>query len=475
MSRGKAPSALDLPRPDSLNAGKQQGAYEALRAAILDRQLPAGSRLPSTRSLAERWLVSRGTLEAAFDRLHSEGYVQRVAGSGTRVCAVIPEQFIAAPVASALVRRPVEPDPPAVGVQSHVPFVARRPDASLFDLKAWARCISRGLLAVGPGVLEANHPAGLPDLREHIAEYLRSYRGLRCEADEVIITTGIRHALDLIARTVLKPGDTACVEDPGYLPARRLFTLAGARIHAIPVTAEGLDTAQLPDTARLAYVTPAHQAPLGMTLSVSRRLALLDWAARADAWVVEDDYDSEYNYNTAPLAALKSLDHADRVIHCGSFNKNLFPGLRVGFMVVPKALRRSLLRTLQLTGHSVGAGDQLGLAEFLRSGAFVRHLRASRQAYETRRDALLACLPPNCKVSGQQAGLHFVLWLPLGVTEDDFCERAAAVGLTLQPLGKFCAQVNLPPAVIIGYTALTSAQIRFHGRLLSGLLERSAN
>lgn len=469
MSRGKAASALDLPRPDSLDAGKQQGAYEALRAAILQRQLPAGSRLPSTRSLAERWLVSRGTLEAAFDRLHSEGYVQRVAGSGTRVCAVIPEQFISAPTAPAMARRPLEPDRPAVGVQSHVPFVARRPDASLFDLKAWARCISRGLLAVGPGVLEAAHPAGLPALREQIADYLRSHRGMHCEADEVIITTGIRHGLDLIARTLIKPGDTACVEDPGYPPARRLFNLAGAHIHAIAVTAEGLDTGQLPDTARLAYVTPAHQAPLGMTLSVSRRLALLDWAARADAWVVEDDYDSEYNYNTAPLAALKSLDGADRVIYCGSFNKNLFPGLRVGFMVVPKVLRRSLLRTLQLTGHSVGATDQLGLVEFLRSGAFVRHLRASRQAYQGRRDELLACLP-GCTVSGQQAGLHFVLWLPAGVEEGGFCTRAAEAGLTLQPLGKFCVQVSLPPAVIIGYTALTLAQIRFHGRALAQLL-----
>ena len=149
---------------------------------------------------------------------------------------------------------------------------------------------------------------------------------------------------------------------------------------------------------------------LGMTLSVSRRLALLDWAARADAWVVEDDYDSEYNYNSAPLAALKSLDSGDRVIYCGSFNKNLFPGLRVGFMVVPRALRPGLLRTSQLTGHSVGATDQLGLVEFLGSGAFVRHLRASRQAYQARRDALLACLPEGCTVSGQQAGLHFVLW-----------------------------------------------------------------
>lgn len=470
MSRGKAASMLDLPRPDALDAGKQQGAYEALRAAILNRQLPAGSRLPSTRSLAVRWLVSRGTLEAAFERLHSEGYVQRVAGSGTRVCAVIPEQFIAAQKPQLKARRALDVDRPPSGVQSHVPFVARRPDAGLFDLKTWARCISRGLLAAGPGVLEAAHPAGLPDLRGQIAEYLRSYRGMHCEADEVIVTTGIRHALDLIARTLLTAGDIACVEDPGYPPARRLFALAGAQVQAINVTSEGLDTAQLPGHARLAYVTPAHQAPLGMTLSVSRRLALLDWAARAEAWVVEDDYDSEYNYNSAPLAALKSLDGGDRVIYCGSFNKNLFPGLRVGFMVVPKALRRPLLRTLQLTGHSVGATDQSGLTEFLRSGAFVRHLRASRQAYQARRDTLLDCLGGHCTVSGQQAGLHFVLWLPAGVAEDDFCSRAAAVGLTLQPLGKFCVDTRLPPAVIIGYTALTLAQIRFHGRALTALL-----
>ncbi|WP_248752157.1 PLP-dependent aminotransferase family protein [Pseudomonas sp. MWU15-20650] len=470
MSRRKAPSTPDLPRPETLDAGKQQGAYEALRRAILSRQLPAGSRLPSTRSLAVRWLVSRGTLEAAFDRLHDEGYVQRVAGSGTRVCAVIPEQFIAAPMLAQTPRRPPEPDPPHGGVQSHVPFVARRPDASLFDLKTWARCIARGLLAAGPGALEAAHPAGLPALREQIADYLRSYRGMHCEADEVIVTSGIRHGLDLIARTLLQPGDTACVEDPGYKPARQRFSLAGARIQAIPVTDEGLDTEQLPGQARLAYVTPAHQAPLGMTLSVSRRLALLDWAARANAWVVEDDYDSEYNYTSAPLAALKSLDSNDRVIYCGSFNKNLFPGLRVGFMVVPKALRPSLLRTLQLTGQAVGATDQLGLVEFLGSGAFVRHLRASRQAYQARRDTLLACLPQGCTVTGQHAGLHFVLWLPAGSAELEFCARAAAVGLTLQPLGRFCVEVALPPAVIIGYTALTLAQIRFHGRALAQLL-----
>ncbi|MGY2288686.1 MocR-like pyridoxine biosynthesis transcription factor PdxR [Pseudomonas sp. SDO528_S397] len=474
MSRGKTAAALDLPRPDSLDAGKQQGAYDALRQAILSRQLPADSRLPSTRSLAQRWGVSRGTLEAAFDRLHSEGYVQRLAGSGTRVCAVIPEQFIAAPAPTAPVRRVVEPDQADAGVQSHVPFVARRPDAELFDLKNWARCVSRGLLAGGPGVLEAAHPAGLPELRERIADYLRSFRGMHCEADEVILTTGIRHGLDLIARTLIQPGHTVCVEDPGYLPARQLFSLAGARVQAIAVTADGLDTEQLPAEAQLVYVTPAHQAPLGMTLSVSRRLALLDWAARCNAWVIEDDYDSEFNYNTAPLAALKALDSGDRVIHCGSFNKSLFAGLRVGFMVVPKALRQPLLQRLQLTGRLVGVSDQLGLVEYLKSGAFVRHLRATRQAYQARRDALLACLaehaPGRYRISGQQGGLHCVVWLPPGMSEADFRARGARAGLSLQGLGDFCLNADLPPALIIGYTALTLAQIRFHGRVLARLL-----
>ncbi|KAF1004800.1 MAG: HTH-type transcriptional regulatory protein GabR [Pseudomonas fluorescens] len=474
MSRGKAASALDLPRPESLDAGKQQGAYEALRRAILDRQLPADSRLPSTRSLAERWSVSRGTLEAAFDRLHSEGYVQRVAGSGTRVCAVVPEQFIVAPKPRETTRRTPRPDQSEARVQSNVPFVARRPDAELFDFKAWARCVSRGLLNAGSSLLEAVHPAGLPALREQIADYLRSYRGMHCEADEVIVTTGIRPGLDLIARTLIKPGDRVCVEDPGYLPARQLFELAGAEVQSVAVTAEGLDTDRLPCDAQLVYVTPAHQAPLGMTLSVSRRLALLDWAARANAWVIEDDYDSEFNYNTAPLAALKALDGTDRVIYCGSFNKNLFAGLRVGFMVVPKVLRQPLLQRLQVTGRLVGVTDQLGLVEYLHSGAFVRHLRATRQAYQARRDALLACLaehaPGRYRISGQQGGLHFVLWLPPGVEEERFRARAAQAGLSLQTLSHFCHSTVLPPAVIIGYTALTLAQIRFHGGALARLL-----
>ncbi|MBF4207211.1 MULTISPECIES: PLP-dependent aminotransferase family protein [Pseudomonas] len=480
MRTGKAAIALDLPLPPALAQGKQQGAYAALRDAILDKRLPAGTRLPSTRTLAERWQLSRGTLELVFERLRDEGYVSRVAGSGTRVCAVVPDLFIAAGSGPplALAQQPVS-EPTAsrlTGVQVGVPFVARLADPALFPVKAWSRALGRALACAPTALLSSPDPAGLPALRERIANYLRSYRGIRCNAQDLIVTSGIRQCIDLVARSVICPGDKACVEDPGYRTARSLFERAGAQVVAVPVTAEGMDDQLLERhlDARLACVTPAHQSPLGVTLSVSRRLMLLDWAKRADAWIVEDDYDSEFNYNNAPLPALKALDHSDRVIYCGSFNKTLFAGLRVGFMLVPASLREPLLATLQGTGGAVGVTEQLGLAEYMANGSFVRYLRQARQAYQQRRDLLLECLaeqaPSGYEVSGQQAGLHFVLWLPEGTDEQDFCQRAASQGLQLQPIGSFCQQVQLRPAVMIGFTALTAAQLRFAGRKLAALL-----
>ncbi len=295
-----------------------------------------------------------------------------------------------------------------------------------------------------------------------------------------MITTGIRHGLDLLARSLLKAGDKVCIEDPGYLSAQSLFALAGAHLVPIPMDDQGIDTEQLQEhrDARMVYVTPAHQAPLGMTMPVSRRLALLEWARYSQAWVVEDDYDSEFNYQSAPLAALKSLDRDDRVIYCGSFNKTLFAGLRVGFMLVPEALRARLLATLQNTGRSVGVIEQLALADYIASGAFLRNLRAARQAYQERRDLLLSILAreaPGCyRISGQQAGLHLLLELPPGSDERRFRQRAAEQGLLLQGVAEHCQDVRRPAAVIIGYAALSLAQIRFSGSRLAALLVAEA-
>ena len=482
MPRGKSPHTLDLPRPtswlDKAGVSKQDGAYEALRSAILTKLLPAGSRLPSSRTLAERWELSRGTIETVFDRLHAEAYVTRVPGSGTHVCAVVPERFLMAEAGDAIPAGPAAQPAPVsdTGVRDGLPFVARRADASLFAVAAWSKCATRALAAAKPEQLCSADPAGAVPLRQQVADYLAKYRGIRCDPQDIIVTTGIRHALDLLARSVVRDGDKICLEDPGYPAARALFGLCGAVPVDIPVDAEGIDCAalRLHGDARLAYVTPAHQSPLGVTMSVTRRLALLEWANDSGAWVVEDDYDSEFNYHSAPLAALKALDQYQRVIYCGSFNKTLFAGLRVGFMVLPPALRPPLLRIVQLTGRSVGVTQQLALAAWMEEGAFVRHLRLARLAYKERRDLLLACLeqvaPGRYTISGQQAGFHCVLWLAPDADERAFCARAAQEGLALQPLGDFCHSARLAPAVLLGYTALSLAQVRHAAQKLGRLL-----
>ena len=343
-------------------------------------------------------------------------------------------------------------------------------------VRPWSRHLARVMGNAGPELLCSADASGQAALREQIADYLRKYRSLPCHADDIVVTTGIRHALDLVARSMLRPGDTVCVEDPGYPAALRIFAMAGARLVAVPVGAQGLECAQLArhPRARLVYVTPAHQSPTGVTMSVTRRLELLDWACANDGWIIEDDYDSEFNYQSAPLAALKSLDKSGRVIFCGSFNKTLFAGLRVGFAVVPPLLKERLLTLWQTTGRSVGVTEQLALAAWLADGGLVRHLRTARRAYQERRDVILEVLateaPAAYAVSGQQAGLHFVLWLPAGCDEVAFCNRAAATGLYLQGLRGLCRDIALPPAVIIGYTALTMAQARYGAQQLAALL-----
>jgi len=495
MARGKTEFALDLPCPAGLRDGspagdsKQDLVYATLRDAILGRLIPAGSRLPSTRMLAARWGLSRGTMEIVYDRLSSEAYVSRTPGSGTRVSAVVPDRYLMAaipalPASPAPLPRQSEAPaagPPEPAVQVGVPFMARLADPVLFPLPAWSRQIARALDGASVELLCCADPAGLPALREQIADYLRKYRGIGCDADDVIVLTGIRHALDLVARSVLRPGDKVCVEDPGYPTALQIFARAGAAVVPVPVGPHGLECALLDAHAdtRLAYVTPAHQSPTGVTMSVTRRLELLDWADRHDAWVIEDDYDSEFNYQNAPLAALKSLDRNRRVIYTGSFNKTLFAGLRVGFAVVPPQLKGQLLALWQATGRSVGVTEQLALASWLADGQFVRHLRSARRAYQERRDAILAVLATGATgryaVSGHQAGFHFVLWLPEGSDEAAFCARAAAIGLQLQGLRSLCKEVVLPPAIVIGYTALTMAQARHSARLLAGLLTAGAS
>ncbi|WP_459621871.1 aminotransferase-like domain-containing protein, partial [Burkholderia sp. 3C] len=347
MARGKAAIPLDLPRPPGLaaqgGASKQDRIADALREAILQRRLPAGAALPSTRTLAERWRIARGTVEAAFERLVAEGYLSRVRGSGTRVSAVVPDTYLMAPgeaMASAaspplppllpsalpsalpppIPAAPASADSPS-GNRIGVPFVARLADPSLLRLSEWKRQLAGALAGLEPADLGAASPHGEPALRARIAAWLGEYRGIACEPDDVFITTGIRHSLDLVMRAIDVRGRRVAIEDPGYPMTAQLVELNGARALAVEVDPQGLVAARLAGARDVAAVcvTPAHQSPLGVTMSVSRRLELLDWAQRHEAWVVEDDYDGEFSYQAAPLPALKALDRHARAIYCGSF------------------------------------------------------------------------------------------------------------------------------------------------------------
>lgn len=461
---------------------KQQWVYRQLAGAIDARLLQPGDSVPSTRALAARWGLSRGVVELAFEQLGHEGYLEAVVGRGTRVSALPPERFLRARPAVAIappmapqVERPAMPS--AHPVRAGQPFIARLPDVQAFDLRAWRACIARASRALGPDDMGDADPRGLAPLREAVCRHLALSRGLSCTPGEVMIVTGIRHAIDLCAQVAVPEGATVALEDPGYAGAEAIFRLRGQRTVDIPLDDEGIDIEALRQVrVAMAYVTPAHQAPTGVAMSARRRTELLAWAEATGAWLLEDDYDSDFSYERAPLPALKSEDRADRVIFCGSFNKSLFPGLRIGYIVAPAALMPRLVALRAATGRANPVLDQLTLAEFMRSEALLRQLKRARVAYKQRRDLIVRELvAAGCRASdfqGLQAGFHFVLRLPPGSDEDALVARADAQGMAVQSLRAFWRGRTPapPPALVIGYTALSDAQAKWSARQLAGLL-----
>lgn len=481
----RTPSNLDLAtEPPREGEAKQAWIYRQIRARILDGALARGARLPSTRQLAQRWQVSRVTVDAAYDQLRSEGYLVSRAGSGTYVAAQVPDRFFEVGDAK---RRPATPRSrpawktdmaPLAATEAHQAFMARVADPALFPLDLWRRALQASARRVTAAQLGDDDPFGLPELREQIAGYLGVARGIACEAERIVIVSGIREGLDLCARLLLAPGDKVLLEDPGYLHAAPIFGQHGRQAVPVPIDAEGFPVAharQHPDV-RLAHVTPAHQSPSGITMPVSRRLELLSWAEAAQAWLVEDDYDSEFSYDSAPLPALKSLDAADRVIHCGSFNKTLFGALRIGYMVLPRALVADFRRARHIAGRSTGVIEQMALARFLESGDFARHVRRARLVYARRRDLVLGGLraalePARLHVTGEHAGFHLVWWPPPDMALEPFLRAAARQGLRFQSISDFCRRKDLPPGLVIGYTAMDDAALRRHVDELRRLIQ----
>lgn len=475
-----------------------QQLYVALRTAILDGAFAPLARLPSTRVLADDLGVSRTTVLQAFDRLISEGYATTRSTSGTRVAGVLPplSRRIRASATPAPTGRYASPQlsrsalacidefgPPRPDYHM-APFALGVPAIDQFPTELWARLTARRWRTGASEMLGYTEVCGYPPLREAITRYVTTARGVRCSADQVIIVNGAQHGIDLIARLVLDPGDAVWVEDPGYRPVRAALRAAGAQLVRVPVDAEGIDVydaeQRAPD-ARMAFVTPSYQAPLGVALSLERRLALLDWAARANAWVLEDDYNGEFRYDTQPIPALQGLDHAGRAIYIGSFSKTLAPGLRIGYLVVPPSLVEPIKRVRLASDLHTAVPNQAVLADFLADGHFARHVRRTRELYRRRQQDMLDLAPMLTHglldVRPAAAGMRLLGLLPAGVDARDVTRAAAARGVHVTPLSRSApaAMTDGRGGLLLGYAAFdreaTHAALATLGHVLREIVD----
>jgi len=457
--------------------------YRLVRGSILEGRLPAGARLPSTRTVARDLGLSRTTAEEAFAQLLAEGFIERRRGSGTYVAAIesarVPLGRSLRPPGPAGPRRLAErgasmrrhacfPEPAAPRA-----FAGASAAVESFPFDVWQGLVARCLRRSGTRALGTGDPAGYGPLREEIAGYLRVFRGVSCTPDQVVITTSSQQALDLAARLLIDPGDAAWIEEPGYPGARAALLASGARLVPVPVDEGGLRVdlgVRRGRDARLAYVTPSHQYPLGVVLRLERRLALLDWARSQGAWIVEDDYDSEFRYEGRPLMAIQAIDTDTRVLYVGTFTKVLFPALRLAYAVVPKDLVGAFVTARGLLDGYAATLPQMVAAEFFAQGHFGVHIRRMRELYRQRRDALRqaagAWRRAGVELGPTDAGLHAVAHLPPASDDGAVSARAARLGVDVQPLSRYCHGRPTAPGLFLGYAALSPAEIRRGGEIL---------
>jgi GntR family transcriptional regulator/MocR family aminotransferase len=473
---------------------QQRRLYEAAKTAIHQQRLGAGSKLPSSRDLARDLGISRNTVIAAFEQLATEGYVNSTLGSGTYVAdlqahsasmrgagaaaraGMRPASRIASR-AGTLSRRGQELTSYAAGPRFEIQPFAGEADFSSFPFKLWQRLQNRVWREARGELLDYGQSGGYLPLRQAITGYLRMSRSVKVEVEQVMITAGTQQSLDLCAQLLADAGDTAWVEDPCYWGARRAFQARELKLRPITVDSDGmaLDAADLATKPRLIYVTPSHQYPTGAVMSLARRRELLDVAVRKDAWILEDDYDSEFRYTGRPLAALQGLDHDDRVLYMGTFSKVLYPGIKVGYLVVPPALIdafKSALYDLQRPGQLM---VQAALADFIALGHFTAHIRKIRQTYGTRRELLLRTLEQRLAglpvtISREESGLHLVLELPDGVDDVALEKLAAGSGIQVKALSAYYLAPPVRRGLLVGYAYCTPEKIAEYGPRLAAII-----
>ena len=466
---------------DSVALYKQ--IYDSIRGSILRGEIESQTQLPSSRALAEQLGVSRMTVVNAYDQLLAEGYLEGKAGSGTFVASRLPEDYLIAPKENIenrrehkrrlrlseygkfLVRngRAIQSNEAA---GQRAPFQHGLPALDDFPHHLWQKLIQKSQQTPLKRLLDENEPTGYRPLRDAIAGHLRAARGVNCAPEEVVITNGAQQGLDLISRILLGAGDHVWIEDPGYLGAREAFGASGADVLPVKCDAEGFDLDRAEKkygSADLVYVTPSHQFPLGGAMSLRRRLKLLEWAANSNAWIVEDDYDSEFRYEGRPLASMQGLDRDGRVIYVGTFSKTLFSSLRLGCLVVPPDMIEIFSTARIVTDAHSPLIEQAALAEFIRDGHFVRHVRRMRKLYAERQHILFEAAGKYLKgimeLEHASSGMHLVGWLPDGISDIEFSAAAAKKGVRLAPVSDYAIRKPRRCGVLLGYAAFNKMQI----------------
>jgi GntR family transcriptional regulator/MocR family aminotransferase len=478
MVAERVPPALTLD-PDGEEPLHRQ-LYDGLRLAVLSGGLPAGTRLASTRTMARELGVSRNTVMSAFNQLLAEGYLQGKVGSGTYVTRTLPDETLRArtipdrPQSVArgrgisargqqLIATPVS----AARTGAPTAFRPGLPAIDEFPLELWSRIVARKWRDATLDLLSYGDPAGYYPLREAIAGHLAVSRSVRCQPEQVVVLSGSQQALDLAARLLLDPGDQVWLEDPGYKGAHAALAAAGADIVSVPLDHEGLDVAEgvrRAPKASLVYITPSHQFPLGVTMSLSRRLALLEWARDAGAWIIEDDYDSEFRYAGRPLAALQGLDSDGRVIYMGTFSKVMLPSLRIGYLVLPTDIAESFIAARAVSDRHSPSVDQAALAEFITQGHFERHIRRMRMLYADRQAALLHAadrkLGGMLDLEPHPAGMQLPAFLPKGADDVALSALARERHVEAQPLSAYYREEPARPGFFLGYSGVPERAIR---------------
>jgi GntR family transcriptional regulator/MocR family aminotransferase len=457
--------------------------YDWFRRAIIDGQMRPGQRVPSTRGLAAELKISRIPVLSAYEQLLAEGYFETFVGAGTCVARSIPDDTLSPPSVKARKRLQEiveKPGPRRVSRRgaalTHMPaqswldnlgaFRVSLPALDHFPIGVWSKLVARHSRRPPRGIMAYGDAMGYLPFRDAIAEYLGAVRAVRCEPSQILVTTGSQQALQISAQVLLDPKDRVWMEEPGYPGARQAFMTAGAQLIPVRVDHDGMNVAEIirqGREARAVYVTPSHQYPMGMTMGATRRMLLLNWAVRSGAWIIEDDYDSEYRFGSRPIASLQGLDTDGRVIYVGTFSKVLFPALRLGYVVVPKDLVAAFSAARDAADVFSSTLYQAVLTDFIREGHFARHIRRMRMLYMERRRALVNAIQIQMgdmtEVIGAEAGLHLVALLSPGTDDVAVSRKAAEKGISAMPLSICYLKPPTRSGLILGYGGANARQI----------------